>query len=132
MEKVMGYLALFGLTALFLGMGIYSGVIEPLRCSEKIEATFKGIKRGYKGASWPIFSFRKDGKVYENATVDQYYLAQWLIKRRFKEGLKYEIYINPKKPMMMRSHRRIGIINTLIILIGVMCMWVFFENVGLS
>ncbi len=116
-----GYVLMIGFAMMFILLGIYTGPLKVLQCAEKIEATYVGADEyRVKGRTsyTPKFAFEKNGRTYCNATGQSY--SKRKIKK-FTEGEKYTVYINPQNPNNMCVGRWPSGSSWLLICVGLLC-----------
>lgn len=106
---------------IFLLLGVYMGIIKLIKCTMKVEATCIGhqAQPGGRGLTYysPIFEYKIQSKCYRNTTGEIY--THRKIKKKFVIGQNYQIYTDPRNPMVMRAKRTVGGSNWLMLIIGV-------------
>ena len=106
---------------IFLWVGLYMGVIEPIKCTMKVNATCVEYQAhwGKYGTSYsPVFAYKMQGNYYRNSTGQLF--SHKKIERKFRIGQEYQIYADPREPMMICTKRTIGGGNFLMLLIGIL------------
>ena len=126
--SIVTQLVLFiGLSLMVAIVGIFLGVIKPLRCSEKVLATYTGgVKVGGSGMRnpkfSPVFSFEYGGEEHEAEAADIY--NEKVLETTFVKGRTYEINIDPKHPDDVLVNRNPAVSDIFIFVAGII-MFVF-------
>ena len=113
---------------MFLLLGIYMGVIQNIKCKEKIEAVYMG-GQAYSGRGGvkqysPQFSYSRNGRTFSNITGHTY--SQRKLNKKFQVGNTYQIYMDPENPLTIREHKRIGSSSVLLMVMGVIVIGIPF------
>ena len=124
------FLAGFG--GMFLGIGIYQGIVKPFMCREQVTAIYMGARPCRGGRyGWtyydPFFAYRYENYSYQNTTGEVYSRRKLL--KKYKEGSDYPIYLNPRNPGSIRTKRMPQKTDVLLICIGLLCVSVAFAKV---
>lgn len=115
-----------------LGLLAYSIVAQNvwrmMVCNQKIMAGYKGCRTNYNhrvsDTYTPIFSFEWEGEMYHNI-LSGYSCSKREIKG-YCSGSQYEIYLNPYKPRMIQTSRRLRGENILMLVVGTVFLSVLF------
>ena len=111
----------WSISGIFLLTGFYMGVIKNLKCTMKVKATCVGYQEQWgKHRTYysPVFTYKLQNQCYRNSTGEIY--THRKIAKRFVIGQEYQIYANPKKPMMMCTKRTISGSSLLLLTLGVL------------
>ena len=126
--SVVTQLILFiGLSLMVAMVGAYLAVVKPLRCSEKVLASYTGgVKVGASGMRnpkfSPTFSYEYGGAQYDAEAADIY--SEKVLETTFVKGRTYEINIDPKHPEDVLVNRTPNVSDIFIFIAGVI-MFVF-------
>lgn len=111
-----------GLAGVFLGLGIYQGVVKAVICRKKVTAIYSGARphTSQKGGTYyePFFSYRYQDCQYQGATGEIFRRRK--LTKRFREGKPCTIYLNPKNPKIICTKRYPQKYAILMICTGVM------------
>lgn len=116
-----GYVLMTGFAMMFILLGLYTGLLKVIQCTERVEAIYVGAdEHRVKGNTsyTPKFAFERNGRTYCNTTGQTY--SRRKIKK-FAEGESYSIYINPKNPNNMCVGRAPSGSSWLLICMGLLC-----------
>ena len=97
-------------------------------CSQKILASYKTCRTNMKynvaapQTYTPCFTYEWNGQEYHAMPVDANLSKRQIMKYHSWE--QYEIYLNPKKPEMIRLHRKCTIANVGILVFGLFLLLV--------
>lgn len=107
----------FGLIAYSI---FVQNVWRTIVCKQKIMAEYKGCQtnRIYRRPDTytPIFSYEWEGEIYRNI-LSGYACSKKEIQK-YRSGVKYEIYLNPRNPRMIQTIRRLRGGNILMLVVG--------------
>lgn len=93
-------------------------IIQIVKCSLKVQGQFLGVKsKPEKGATRyrTKFSYEINGQTYKSNSIDAF--SRRYVKRKYEDGKKYYIYVNPKNPKDFLN-RRMLVPDTVFVLAG--------------
>lgn len=130
-DNYMKYVILTGIGLIMVIFGAYS-VLRKLRCRHKISATFRGVGRiqaFHTFRYFPKFTFCYEDRRY-SGTPWETYGSDKKIRKRYREGEKYDIYIDPGNPENFALHRGLGQTGRFlfVIFMGIACIFGAFQS----
>ena len=109
-----------------LAMGLWY-IFVTLRCTRGVEGTIQqAVATGSKDVKRyaPVFSYEVDGQPYCGASI-QSFPGQY-IRRRFVQGQRHTIYVDPKNPvrfvvkrMPQATHWLLAVLGLLVMAMGI-------------
>lgn len=110
-----------GMGGCFISLGLYSGLIKVLTCTERVEAVYIGasVYKVKTSESYsPMFEYKRNNQVFRNSTGESF--SKRKLEKTFQVGNTYQIYLNPKNPLSMCVNRRISGASILVMWLGIM------------